>query len=192
MINERGYEAATFQAIATRAGISRPTMHYYFATKEEIYDRLHREAYSVVSVAIAAAKLEGTLMEQLAAFTAAARELDCPYGSTLQFLITSRLEQHRHPGLRRSGAPVAEAVTGFFTWMVGDAIRRNELREDVDGPAVANMLSAMFWGVGLFDGFLRGSDGASGIAKQLNSLLSRGLLEQSPVPVDVSANRLAI
>ncbi|KUH87720.1 transcriptional regulator [Mycobacterium sp. GA-1999] len=192
MINERGYEAATFQAIAMRAGISRPTMHYYFATKEEIYDRLHREAYSVVSGAIAAARLEETLMKQLAAFTAAARELDCPYGSTMQFLITSLLEQHRHPGLRRSGATVAEAVTGFFVWMVDDAIRRGEIGEDVDGPAVANMLSALFWGVELFGGFLGGSDGVSGIAKQLNRLLSQGLLKQSPAPVGVSANGLAI
>jgi AcrR family transcriptional regulator len=28
VINERGYEAANFQAIASRAGLSRPTMHY--------------------------------------------------------------------------------------------------------------------------------------------------------------------
>ncbi|WP_165606481.1 TetR/AcrR family transcriptional regulator [Mycolicibacterium celeriflavum] len=192
VINERGYEAATFQAIAVSAGISRPTMHYYFTTKQEIYDSLHREAYSVVSAAIEAAKLEGTLTKQLTAFTAAARALDCPHGSMMQFLITSRLEQHRHPGLRSSCAPVADAVTGFFTWMVGDAIGRGELGEDVDGPAVANLLSATFWGVTLFGGYLDGSGGISAIGRQLNSLFCRGLLQQSPVPVPVSANRLAV
>jgi AcrR family transcriptional regulator len=42
VINERGYEAANFQAIASRAGLSRPTMHYYFHTREEIYDSWRR------------------------------------------------------------------------------------------------------------------------------------------------------
>ena len=36
VINEHGYEAANFQAIASRAGLSRPTMHYYFHTREAI------------------------------------------------------------------------------------------------------------------------------------------------------------
>ena len=49
VINDRGYEAATFQAIAERAGLSRPTMHYYFHTREEIYDSLVQEASSIVA-----------------------------------------------------------------------------------------------------------------------------------------------
>jgi AcrR family transcriptional regulator len=44
VINERGYEAATFQAIAQRAGFSRPTMHYYFHTKEQVLDGLRCDA----------------------------------------------------------------------------------------------------------------------------------------------------
>lgn len=191
MINERGYEATTFQAIAMRASISRPTMHYYFATKEQIYGSLHREAYSVVSLAVAAAQLEKTLLKQLVAFISAARQLDPQGGSMIQFLITSRLAQHRHPELRSSSAPVVEAVGDFFGWLVEDAVRRGEVRADADGPAVANLLSAIFWGVGLLGGFPDVSAGMSGIAKQLNSLFCRGLLEQSPVRVDVSANRLA-
>ena len=68
VINERGYEAANFAAIASRAGLSRPTMHYYFHTREEIYDCLVAEAYSIVSDCIAQAKREDTLLNQLSAF----------------------------------------------------------------------------------------------------------------------------
>ena len=71
VINERGYEAANFQAIASRAGLSRPTMHYYFRTREEMYDCLIAEAYSIVSDCIAQAKREDTLLKQLATFVAA-------------------------------------------------------------------------------------------------------------------------
>ena len=73
MINERGYEAATFQAISRRAGFSRPTMHYYFHTKEQIYECLQQEAYSLVSDCIARARREDTLLKQLAVFVTAAR-----------------------------------------------------------------------------------------------------------------------
>ncbi|WP_197415641.1 TetR/AcrR family transcriptional regulator [Mycobacterium sp. IS-1590] len=179
VINERGYEAATFKAIAQRAGISRPTMHYYFATKEDLYDCLQREAYAAVSASIAAAKQGNTLLKQLSAFIAAAGELDPSDGSMMRFVIASRLEQHRHPGLRGSVTPVAEAVADFYTWMVDEAIRRGEIPEDADAGAVVNMLSAMFWGMGFFGRFVHGSEPAVAVAKQLNRLLRQGLLQST-------------
>jgi len=59
VITERGYEAANFQAIASRAGLSRPTMHYYFHTREDIHECLVAEAYSIVADCIAQAKTRG-------------------------------------------------------------------------------------------------------------------------------------
>lgn len=177
VIVERGYEAATFQAIAQRAGFSRPTMHYYFHTKEEIYESLQREAYSIVSDCISTAKRQATLLEQLASFIAGARRADRSDGAMMRFIVMSRLEQHRHAKLRGSTSPVAEAVAGFYSWMVDDAIRRGEISADVDADAVANMLFAMFWGMGLFAGFVRGNADLPDIAKQLNLLMRRGLLK---------------
>jgi AcrR family transcriptional regulator len=184
VINERGYEAATFQAIALRAGFSRPTMHYYFQTKEQIYECLQREAYSLVSDCIAAAKREDTLLKQLATFVSAARRLDFSDGAMMRFLITSRLEQHRNPTLRGTSTPATQAVAGFYAWMVDDAIRRGELPEDVDAPAVVNMLFAMFWGMGFFGAFVHGPDELMRIAKQLNGLFRKGLLKSSESSVD--------
>lgn len=178
VINARGYESATFKAIATRAGISRPTMHYYFATKEDLYNSLQREAHALVSACISAAKRRGTLLEQLNAFVAAARELDPSDGALMRFVITSRVEQHRHPGLRGNTPPVAEAVADFYAGIVDAAIRRGELPGDVDARAVVNLLSAMFWGVGFFAGFVHDSGTVSSVAKQLNALLRTGLLRQ--------------
>jgi AcrR family transcriptional regulator len=185
VINERGYEAATFQAIAQRAGFSRPTMHYYFHTKEQIYDSLQQEAYSVVSDCIAQGRREKTLLKQLAAFVLAARRMDAGEGSMMRFIIASRWELHRNPGLRGGDSPAAEAVGDFYAWMVSDAIRRGELPEDADAPAIGNMLFAMFWGIGFFAGFVHEAQDVTGIAKQLQRMFVGGLLgdataERSP------------
>lgn len=178
VINERGYEAATFQAIALRAGLSRPTMHYYFHTKEQIYDSLLREAYSIVADCIATAEREDTLLKQLGAFVAAARRSDLSDGSMMRFIITSRLEQHRCPRLRGSTTAVGEAVADFYARMVDDAIARGEIPADVDARTVVNMLFAMFWGFGFFSGFVHAPDDVMKIAKQLNRLFRQGLVKK--------------
>ncbi|HEX2284271.1 MAG TPA: TetR/AcrR family transcriptional regulator [Mycobacterium sp.] len=179
VINERGYEAATFQAIAQRAGFSRPTMHYYFHTKEQVYDSLQAEAYSIVSDCIAKARREDTLLKQLSAFVTAAQRSDFGDGSMMRFIITSRLELHRNPSLRGTSTPASEAVVAFYEWMVDDAIRRGEIPRDVDAPAVVNMLFAMFWGMGFFAGFVHTPSEVMEIAKQLRRLFVHGLLDNA-------------
>jgi AcrR family transcriptional regulator len=179
VINERGYEAATFQAIAQRAGFSRPTMHYYFHTKEQVYDSLQREAYSIVADCIAQAQRQDTLLKQLATFVAAAQRMDASDGSMMRFIIASRLEMHRNPSLRGTTTPAADAVGAFYAWMVDDAIRRGEVPEDTDAPAVVNMLFAMFWGMGFFAGFVHQPEDVMIIAKQLRRMFVRGLLENA-------------
>jgi AcrR family transcriptional regulator len=190
VINERGYEAATFQAIAQRAGFSRPTMHYYFHTKEQIYDSLQQEAYSIVSDCIAQARRENTLLKQLAAFVTSARRMEVADGSMMRFIIASRWEHHRNPSLRGASSPAADAVGAFYGWMVDEAMRRGEIPEDVDAQAVANMLFAMFWGIGFFAGFVHEPQDVMAIAKQLQRMFVRGLLDGASAgpPVTVAHN----
>ncbi|MCT7659847.1 TetR/AcrR family transcriptional regulator [Mycobacterium deserti] len=179
VIIERGYEAATFQAIAQRAGFSRPTMHYYFNTKEQVYECLLQEAYSMVSDCIAIAQRENTMLKQLSAFVTAAQRSDLKDGSTMRFIITSRMELHRNPGLRGGNTPATRAVAEFYAWMVDDAIRRGEISADIERDAVVNMLFAMFWGMGFFAGFVHGRDDVMAVAKQLHKLFTHGLLEST-------------
>ena len=37
MFSERGYDGATFQAIAIRADLTRPAINHYFANKRVLY-----------------------------------------------------------------------------------------------------------------------------------------------------------
>jgi AcrR family transcriptional regulator len=178
VINERGYEAANFQAIASRAGLSRPTMHYYFHTREDIYDCLIAEAYSIVADCIAQAKREDTLLNQLSTFVTVAHRWGFADRSMLQFTISARLESHRSPSLRERPGPVVAAVHAFYTSMVDDAIARGEIPGDTDAAAVVNMLLAMFLGMGFYAGFIVDRNNMAVIAKQLHHLMAHGLLEQ--------------
>lgn len=178
VINERGYEAANFQAIASRADLSRPTMHYYFRTREEIYDCLVAEAHSIVADCIAQAKREDTLLNQLSAFVTAANRSGFADRSMLRFTIASRLESHRSSSLRDSPGPVVAAIQGFYASMVEEAIARGEIPAGTDAAAVVNMLLAMFLGMGFFAGFIVDQNDIPVIARQLHHLMAHGLLDQ--------------
>lgn len=198
VINERGYEAANFQAIASRAGLSRPTMHYYFHAREEIYDCLVAESYSIVADCIAQAKRQDTLLNQLSAFVTAAYRSGFADRSMMRFTVTARLEFHRSPSLRESPGPVITAVQDFYAWMVAEAVTRGEIPPDTDAPAVVNMLLAMFLGMGFYAGFIVDQNDMTVIAKQLHDLMAHGLLDQqengraltiaAPVPVAVAVD----
>jgi AcrR family transcriptional regulator len=198
VINERGYEAANFQAIASRAGLSRPTMHYYFHTREEIYDCLIAEAYSIVADCIARAKREDGLLKQLSTFVTAAHRSGFADRSMLQFIITARQESHRSPSLRESPGPVVAAVQEFYASGVDDAIARGEIPPGTDAAAVVSMLLAMFLGMGFYAGYIVDRNNMAVIAKQLHHLMTHGLLDQqrngrsltiaSPVPTAVGVD----
>ena len=176
VISERGYEAANFQVIASRAGLSRPTMHYYFHTREEIYDCLVAEAHSIVADCIAQAKREDTLLNQLAAFATAAHRSGVTDKSMLRFSIDARMEYHRSPTLRDNPGPVVSAVHAFYASMVDEAVARGEIPADTDAAAVVNMLVAMFLGMGFYAAFIVDQSDMSMIAKQLQRLMAYGLL----------------
>jgi AcrR family transcriptional regulator len=177
VIAERGYEAANFQAIASRAGLSRPTMHYYFHTREDIHECLVAEAYSIVADCIAQAKREDTLLKQLSTFVVATHRSGFADRSMLQFVIAARLEFHRSPSLRGGPGPVVSAIHEFYGSMVEDAIARGEIPDDTDPAAVVNMLMAMFLGMGFYAGFIVDSNNMPMIAKQLHQLMTHGLLD---------------
>jgi AcrR family transcriptional regulator len=178
VINERGYEAANFQAIALRAGLSRPTMHYYFHTREEIYDCLVAEMYSIVADCIARAKQEDTLLNQLSAFVTAGYRSGLADRSMIRFAVMARLESHRRASLRENPAPVADAVHVFYASIVDDAIARGEIPADTDASAVVSMLLAMFLGMVFYAGFIVDQHDPTVIAKQLYRLIAHGLLDR--------------
>lgn len=173
VINQRGYPAATFQAIAVEADLSRPTLHYYFSSREEIYDALVAEAGGLVAESIANAPRCDTLAESLAALVTAIHDTEFHDASQVAFLISARLEASRNPslGFERGGALRAHLVT-----LVTEAVDRGELVADTRIGPIADMLHSVLWGVGMCAGFLDERTDMTRVTRQLGALFAHGLV----------------
>mgnify|MGYP001049098973 CR=1 FL=1 len=66
---EKGYEGAKTIAIAKRAGVSHTMLHYYYSTKEELFQRIFKEKAQLLS------QMFNVVLEQNATFTETLRLL---------------------------------------------------------------------------------------------------------------------
>lgn len=179
VINERGYHAATFQAIAVTAELSRPTLHYYFASREEIFEALLADVSGVMADCIAKAERHDRLVDQLSALVKAIQDVDVRDHSTLAFLVSARLEASRNPELQYDGDAV---MREFIATLVDAAADRGELPEHVSSKSVVDLLHSVVWGMGFYAGVVNDADKTHEITKLLSRVFSHGLLN----PVSVS------
>ena len=155
VFSELGYDAATFQAIAVRADLTRPAINHYFASKGVLYrDVVERTNEMVVAAGMARAQGETSLLGRLSAFFATAMQADSEDRSAAAFLVTSVLEAQRHPELAIAEHDALTNSRMFVSWAVNDAIERGELITDSDVPSIVEMLVAVMWGMGFYAGYV--------------------------------------
>ncbi|WP_458315777.1 TetR/AcrR family transcriptional regulator [Mycolicibacterium brisbanense] len=172
IITEYGYGAATFQAIARRTGLSRPTLNYYFADWDDLYGELVHEAHSVLVDCIEQAKQHELPVNRLRAFVTAVLEVGHRDSSFVAFLVSVRLEAERNPALPTA---TVTATRAFLFSVVGDAVARRDLPADTDATAIVELLHAILCGVGVWVGVDAPCDYVS-VARQLDAVLDSGLL----------------
>jgi AcrR family transcriptional regulator len=172
VLNERGYPGMTFQAISKRTGLSRPTLHYYFPGREDLYEAIIDEARHVIAHCVGAAVDAPTLLGRLSAFVDAVSQVDTRDRSMMPFLISARLEYHRNPELQTVGN---SPIRAFLLRLVEDAVRSGELEPDTEVEAVADMLQVILYGMAFHAAFTGNGD-LGPIAGQLISLFARGLV----------------
>jgi TetR/AcrR family transcriptional regulator, repressor for uid operon len=176
VFSERGYDAATFQAIAIRADLTRPAINHYFANKRVLYWQVLDETNSaVVAASVQRARGEATLTGQVSAFIQGAIESEVENPTAAAFLITATLESQRHPELRRPGTDSASTTRAFLLWAINDAIQRGDLDADTDASALTEMLLAVLLGVGFYAGFIGSRHELDPVTDQLQLMLARGL-----------------
>lgn len=179
VFSERGYDGATFQAIAVRADLTRPAINHYFANKRVLYWQVLEDANdALVAASTRRAQRESTLTGRLSAFIEGTIEAEIEKSAAASFLITSTLESQRHPELSRSGADPVSTTREFLARAIADAIQRGELAADTDSSALAETLLAVLLGVGFYAGFVGSRHALDAIVVQLKLLLAHSLTRQ--------------
>ncbi|WP_163805984.1 TetR/AcrR family transcriptional regulator [Mycolicibacterium anyangense] len=172
VFSELGYDAATFQAIAIRADLTRPAINHYFASKRLLYQEVVEQTNALlVESAVTYSQREGTLPDRLRAFIRAAVAAQGQDRSVAAFLVTSVLESQRHPDLNQDDNDSMNFTRGFVTSAIKDAIEAGEIRPDIDVPSAAEMLMAVMWGLGFYAGFVGDQDRLVAIMDQFLNLL---------------------
>jgi AcrR family transcriptional regulator len=176
VFSELGYDAATFQAIAIRADLTRPAINHYFANKQVLWREVVEQTNSlVVSASMARAHGETGLLGRLSAFFSAAMQAESQDRSAAAFLVTSVLEAQRHPELSHDGHDSLKNSRAFVSWAVNDAIERGELTLDSDIDSLVEMLVAVMWGMGFYAGFVGEHEDLAAIVHKFELLMANKL-----------------
>jgi TetR/AcrR family transcriptional regulator, repressor for uid operon len=176
VFSERGYDAATFQAIAIRADLTRPAINHYFSNKRVLYREVVKETNEVVVTAsVQRAQRETTLIDRVSAFIDGTTQADIENRTAAAFLITVALESKRHPDLSHEEADSIRITREFLSWAIDDAIKGGELASDTDASALTETLIAVLLGVGFHAGFVAGRHQLDQVTRQLQELLASGL-----------------
>lgn len=183
VIAVRGYHATTIQAIAEIAELSRPTLHYHFQTREDIYHCLLNEIATTIDLCIARAGAESTLPSQISVLITELRTAGVHEPESVALLVSSYLEADRLPAPRRDAKA---AVRKFMDRAVRDAVARGELPAETAVAPVADLLYTMVWGLSFYAGLVDDRDRVDAVTKQLQHVLHMGLLV-GPVAMEVGA-----
>jgi AcrR family transcriptional regulator len=176
VFSELGYDAATFQAIAIRADLTRPAINHYFASKHVLWREVVEQTNTlVVSAGTERAQSKTNLLARLSAFFSVAMQADSEDRSAAAFLVTSVLESQRHPELSSDDHDSLKASREFMTWAVNDAIARGELTTDTDVAHLVEMLVAVMWGMGFYAGFVGSHEELASVVQKFELLMANKL-----------------
>ncbi len=176
VFSERGYDGATFRAIAARADLTRPAINHYFSSKRALYREVSEQTNElVINSGIRQAERETTLMGRLTAFISVAVRADSDNPALSAFLVTGVLESQRHPEFSRMENDSVTISREFLTSAVNDAIERGEVAADVDASALVETLLVVLCGVGFYAGYVRSYEEMLAISDMLRQLLEGAL-----------------
>jgi AcrR family transcriptional regulator len=176
VFSERGYDGATFQAIAARADLTRPAINHYFSSKRALYRETVDETNKVfIGAGVRQAERETTLIGQLTAFISAAVKANAENPAGSAFLISSTLDFQRHPELSKTDNNSVTMAREFLMCVVNDAIERGEVVAGIDASALVETFIVLLCGVGLYAGYVRSYKEMLAVTEMLRQLLEGAL-----------------
>lgn len=176
VFTEVGYGAATFQEIATRAGLTRPAINHYFPGKKALYEELlERTGRFDVDPAIERARCGPNLIEQLSSFLTAMAHTNAEDRSATRFVVAAMLDAAQHPELRPAATALQSSTREFLTSILTEAVRRGELSTEADVASLVETLSTVLWGVGFYATFVGSDEQVLAVSDNLRKLLGNSL-----------------
>ena len=176
VFSERGYDGATFQAIAIRADLTRPAINHYFSAKRLLYREVLEQTNAlVIGEGIRQAERETTLKGRLTAFISAAVRANSDNPAVSAFLVTAVLESQRHPELSGAQIDSVRISREFLAAAVNEAIERGEVDPDIDATALVETLVVVLCGVGFYAGYVRSYEEILAVSDVLRRLLEGAL-----------------
>lgn len=176
VFSEFGYDAATFQAIAVRADLTRPAINHYFASKMLLYrEVLDRTSRLAIAPAIERARHETTLLTRLSSYLTPLVEENIADRTFGGFVVAAFLEAQRHPELRGATDDMQSETREFLTWVVTEAVERGEVVTDRDVASLVEMLIAIMWGIAFYSGFIGTSQQLEAASENIQLLLAQQL-----------------
>lgn len=176
VFSERGYDGATFQAIAVRADLTRPAINHYFSSKRLLYREVADQTNEIlVTGSIDRARRETTLMGRLSVFMEYAMGANSDHPAASAFLVTHVLESQRHPELSDGEDDSVVLCREFLTWVVNEGIKNGELRPDANVAALVETLLVVLCGVGFYAGYLEGAEKMAALIGMMGQLMAGAL-----------------
>lgn len=165
---EYGYEASTFQAVATEIGLTRPAINNYFPSKSALYAEVAGRVADVIHDAVRLASAAPTLADQVLEFLRVTVHGENADPALAGFLVQSAMED-------QSGA--AALVEDFVADAVDSACRRGELPAGTDSDELTDTLMGLVWGAAfqVSHGLHHDGTRADRMLGQLGALLDHGL-----------------
>lgn len=140
VFHEQGYEGARMQEIARRAGINQSMLHYYFRTKDKLFEAVfQRAALAVVPPVIAILKSDLPLLEKIERLVHGYIDLIVANPHVPAFILQ---ELRRNPeGLRQMVGLHTQGVFDKVSGQVHAAVAAGEIRPIEPEQLFANVMS---------------------------------------------------
>jgi len=137
---EHGFDGARMAEIARRAGINQSMLHYYFRSKDRLFESVFEKAAREAIPPVLALLVSDTpLLERLDQFVEAHVSMVCANPHLQAFILQ---ELRRHPdALRRFVGTATDGVFARFGRDLEQAAERGEIRRVNPHHLVANILA---------------------------------------------------
>src|SRR5690606_9291870 len=140
---EDGYATAQNRRIAERANVATSTMCHYFASKQEVYVTVFRDAEAKVSARYRdAIARHDTAVEQLVGILDAAELLYAEDATITLFLSRVPTEMRNHADLARAITACPVTLKALIRSVLSAGASRGELQRGLDIDGIADLFAA--------------------------------------------------